>query len=194
MKYTSTVCALCRQILRPIVRHKILPDGPTSGSWSILLSLGTTRVLTLTLSTWTTGSILKMYALRGIIVFRYCGYIFGYALRVRYCSYSHYAQYLGLLSTRNVFAASSTRILSVLGLRLVLERLSVKPFCYPEHEEKNILGGYMLYLLYLTQPATKYYGATSTSGSFLYLCRIHWTCRVSHLFGIHVYLPVPYFI
>ena len=98
MKYTSTVCALCRQILRPIVRHKILPDGPTSGSWSILLSLGTTRVLTLTLSTWTTGSILKMYALRGIIVFRYCGYIFGYALRVRYCSYSHYEQYLVLLT------------------------------------------------------------------------------------------------
>ena len=46
-KYTSTVCAPCRQlILRPIVRHKLLTDGVTSGSWSKLLSLGTTtRIL-----------------------------------------------------------------------------------------------------------------------------------------------------
>ena len=31
--------------LRPIVRLKSLTDGPTSGSWSKLLSLGTTRIL-----------------------------------------------------------------------------------------------------------------------------------------------------
>ena len=59
-------------------------------------------------------------------VFRYCGYIFTCALGVRYCSYSHYSQCLGLLSTRTILAAS-TPILSVLGLRFVLEQLSVKP-------------------------------------------------------------------
>ena len=53
-------------------------------------------------------------------VFRYDGYILACALGVRYCSYSRYSQYfLGLLSTRNILAAS-TSILSVLGLRFVL--------------------------------------------------------------------------
>ena len=45
MTCTSTVCAPCRQIIRPIVWHIALPDSPTSGSWSKLFSLGTTRVL-----------------------------------------------------------------------------------------------------------------------------------------------------
>ena len=32
-------------IIRPIVRHKLLVDGPTSGSWSKLLTLATSRIL-----------------------------------------------------------------------------------------------------------------------------------------------------
>ena len=95
MTYASTVCAPCRQILRPIVRPKTLPDSPTNRSWSKLLSQGTTRALQ-AMAVW--------YALRGI-VFRYCRYILACALGVRYCSHSQYSQYLGLLSTRNILAA-----------------------------------------------------------------------------------------
>ena len=64
-----------------------------------------------------------------------------------------------------------------------------------EHQEAFILGGYIMYLLYLTQPVTKYYGAISTSDNFfLYLClrRTHCTYRASHLFRINIHLPVPY--
>ena len=42
--YFDRLCTVST-ILRPIVRHKSLTDGPTSGSWSKLLSLGTTRIL-----------------------------------------------------------------------------------------------------------------------------------------------------
>ena len=78
-------------------------------------------------------------------VFRYCGYILACALGVRHCSYSHYSQYLGLLSTRSILAAS-TPILSVLGLRFVVEHLSVKPSCYPEHQERkrSFWGAYIV--------------------------------------------------
>ena len=57
------------------------------------------------------------------------------------CSHCHYSQYVGLLSTRIILAAS-TPTLSVLGLRFVLEYLSVKPLRYPEHQDTFILGGY----------------------------------------------------
>ena len=67
MKYASTVSSPCPKILTLIVRHKTLPDGPTSGSWSKLLSLGTARVLRAL-----TGSTSRYNALRGIVVFRYC--------------------------------------------------------------------------------------------------------------------------
>ena len=40
-------------------------------------------------------------------VFRYSGYIIACALGVRCCSYSHYPQCLGLLSTHNILAAST---------------------------------------------------------------------------------------
>ena len=106
-------------------------------------------------STQCTGSILRYCELRGI-VFRYRGYMLACALGVRYCSYLHYSQYVGLLSTRNILAGiNSTPILSVLGLRLVLEHSSVKPLCCPQHQEPFILGGYILYLLYLPEPVTK---------------------------------------
>ena len=41
--------------------------------------------------------------------------------------------------------------------------------CYPDHQEKNILAGYTLYALKLTQLATKYYSATSTLRSLFVL-------------------------
>ena len=126
-------------ILKPNVRHKTLPDNATSGSWSKLLSLGTTRVLKSTgsISSYaqpvlsvSRGSVLRVFCLYSkYFVFRYCGYILACALCVRYCSYSRYSEYLGLLSTRNILAASAP-ILSVLGLRFVLEHLFVKPLYY----------------------------------------------------------------
>ena len=42
--YFDRLCTVST-ILRPIVRYKSLTDGSTSGSWSKLLSLGTTRIL-----------------------------------------------------------------------------------------------------------------------------------------------------
>ena len=53
-------------------------------------------------------------------MFQCCGHILACVLGVRYCSYSYFSQYLGLLSTRNILAAS-TPIFSGLGLRFVLE-------------------------------------------------------------------------
>ena len=50
-------------ILRPIVWHKSLTDGPTSGSWSKLLSLGTTRILRAL-------AVFREYVLRGVYVLR----------------------------------------------------------------------------------------------------------------------------
>ena len=47
-------------ILRPIVRHKSLTGGPTSGSWSkLLFSLGTTPILRAL-------AVLREYVLRGV--------------------------------------------------------------------------------------------------------------------------------
>ena len=64
---------------------------------------------------------------------RYCGYTFTCALGVPYCSYSQHSQYLSLLSTRSILAAS-TLIISVLGRRVVLEHLSVKPSVYSDRQ------------------------------------------------------------
>ena len=41
--YSDRLCTVS-SIIRPIVGHKSVSDGPTSGSWSKLLSLGTTRI------------------------------------------------------------------------------------------------------------------------------------------------------
>ena len=143
--YFDRLCTVST-ILRPIFRHQTLADGPTSGSWSKVLSLGATRA-----STSSTGSISEtctarsMYFVlsvsRGSVlrilpvlqVFRVS------ILRVHIClcsrgslllifsvlsvvGPSQYSQYVGLLSTRSILAAC-TPILSVLGLRIVLEHL-----------------------------------------------------------------------
>ena len=129
-------------IFRPMVRYKTLPDSRTSGSWSNLLSRGTTRVLR-ALQYFELWSARYMYwEYSQYLEVLYCGYcLYSQVFRVSilrvhtclcsrgsvwYCSYSHYSEYLGLLSTRNILAAS-TPILSVLGLRFVLEHLSMKP-------------------------------------------------------------------
>ena len=86
-----------------------------------------------------------LYALRGI-VFRNCGYILACALGIRWCSYSHYSQYLGLLRTRNSLAAS-TPILSVLGLRFGVEHLSVKPLCFTLSTKEHLFWGIHIYCI-----------------------------------------------
>ena len=119
----------------------------------------------------------------------YCGYLlYSRILGVRYCSCSHYSQYLGLLSTRDSMAAS-TPILSGLGLRLVLEHLSVrKPLFYIELQETStILEEYKLYVLCLTRPVTKKYGANLDLPRLLYFTNAAniELITASHLFRIN---------
>ena len=101
---------------------------------------------------------------------------------------SHYSQYLGLLSTRDSMAAS-TPILSGLGLRLVLEHLSVrKPLFYIELQETStILEEYKLYVLCLTRPVTKKYGANLDLPRLLYFTNAAniELITASHLFRIN---------
>ena len=42
--YFGRLCTVST-IVRPILRHKSLTDGPTGGSWTKFLSFGTTRIL-----------------------------------------------------------------------------------------------------------------------------------------------------
>ena len=68
--------------------------------------------------------------------------------------------------------AASTPILSVFGLRFVLEHLSVKPSYVTLSTKKKIFWRDICctwYALKLTQPATKYYSATSTFRIFFVL-------------------------
>ena len=122
---------------------------PRVGVGANYFSLGTTRVLR-ALQCFALCSARKRYCEYSLevlycgyclyskcFVFRYYGYILACALGVRYCSYSHYSQYLGLLSTRNILAASSP-ILSVLGLRFAFEHLSVKPSCVTLSTKKKM--------------------------------------------------------
>ena len=128
------------------------------------------------------------------MVFRYCGYILACALGVRYYSYSHYSQYAGLLSTRNILAAS-TPILSVLGLRFFLEHLFVKPLYCLEHQEPHLSCGdiYCICCILLSQ-SQNIMAQPRPQATFLNLRlrRIHWTCRARYLFRINIHLPIPY--
>ena len=94
---------------------------------------------------------------------RYRGYMLVCAFGVRYCSYSRCSQYLGLLSTGNILVASTPITLSVLGLRFVLEHLSVM-LGYPEHQETFFWGD--IFCMFWILPVTNCYGATSTSRNF----------------------------
>ena len=135
MKYarTSAICAPCRSFHVHCLK-KIFTDGPTSGSWSKLLSVGAAGVLS-------TGSISGLYAasiarsssrfctadtallqvLRGsiLLVLPLVG--------VLYCSYSQYSQYLDLMYrscsqySQCSISATSIPILSVFGVRNVLD-------------------------------------------------------------------------
>ena len=132
---------------RPIVRHKTLPDSPTSvgvganyfrwGQLEYLRHCSISRCINAQRGICTTGIYTCIYVpsvsrgsvvrilpvLQVCFVFRYCRYMLACALGVRYCPYSVYSQYLGLLSTRNILAVSTP----ILSLRFLLEHLSVKP-------------------------------------------------------------------
>ena len=154
MKYTSTVCAPCRQFSGPLFGTKHSQIVPRVGVGANYFRWGQLEYLE--------HCSISIYFLRGIgtantlevlycgyclyskcFVFRYYGCIFACALGARYCSsYAHYSQYLGLLSIRHILAASTPILSVVLGLRLFLERLSVKPsLCYPEYQENIYFGG-----------------------------------------------------
>ena len=125
-----------------------------------------------------------------------CGYILACALGVRY---------LLMLSIVSVFWAYSVLAIFwppllqylVVGLRFVLERLPVKPSCYPEHQETFILGGYILYSVsYSAGHNVLWRNLYLTQLFFAYLSsrRIHWTDPPSHLFRINIHLPLSYLI
>ena len=142
LEYDAYFDRLCTvwAILWPIVRHKTLPDGPTSGSWSEIISLGTTRVLralavrreyVLRVLSVSRGSVLSILGV--LQVFRVS------ILQVHSClcsrgpvrlifsvlsvvGPSQYSQRVSLLIFCKVLA-SSTAMHSVLGLQIVLEHL-----------------------------------------------------------------------
>ena len=210
--YFDRLCTVST-ILRPIVRHKTLPDSPTSGSWSKLLSPGITRVLR------ALAVFRHIYALRVLSVFRGSAlrilpvlqvfrvsilrvqtYKLAYALGVRYCSYSRYSQYLGLLSTRNILAAS-TPILSVLGLWFVLEHyiFICESLMLPWAPRNLYFGG-----IYTVCAASYSAGHTALWRkldldvaqlfcTYVYAAYIE-LLVANHLFRINIHLPVPCFI
>ena len=142
---------------------------------------------------------LRYCALTRGIVFRYCGYTPACALGVRhYCSYSPYSQYVGLLSTRNLWAASTPIIFSVLELRFDLEHLSLwNLYLFTLSTKKHLFWGdiYCICSILLSR-SQNIMAQPRPQAFFLYLRlrRIHWTYRASHLFRItnNIYFPVPY--
>ena len=184
MKYTSTVCAPCRQFLVPLFGTKhsqIVPRvgvGANYFRWGQLEYFRALQYFDLC----SARDRCREYSLEVM----YCGYClysqvfrvsvlrvrtFACALGVRYCSII-----LSLLSVfgpsqhSQYFSRQYSNTLST-GTTISSRAFICEAFlCYPEHKENFILAGcIMLYALYLTQPATKYYSATSTSRNFFAL-------------------------
>ena len=155
------VCAPCQQIIGPFVRHKTLPDSPTGGIWSKLVSLGTTRVFRAlalfwdimhyeeqcfdTAGTWlcSRGSVLLILSLLSV------------------CGPSQYSQYSGRQNSNTPITRTT----------ICFREYICETFFYVTLSTKKQLfrGGGILCLLYLTEPVTKCYGATLTSGNLFVL-------------------------
>ena len=151
--YFDRLCTLST-IFRPIVRHKTLPDSP-SGSWSKLLSLGTTRVLE--------HCSISIYALRGIgtatTLSRFC--TADIACTPSLSCFGTTGTYLPVLSglgdTAHTLITHSIWAFSVLAIFqppvLYYSQYSDYDLGYPEHREKHILAGYMcMHYILLSRP------------------------------------------
>ena len=124
LKNCSTICAPCRNFT--IILQKTFTDGPTSGRWSKLLSVGATRVLK------STGSISGLRTATTRSTSRFCTVDTGYTPKyfgVRYCGYCLYSGFCtahlhsqcSMWSFTRSADAASTPILSVLGVRDVID-------------------------------------------------------------------------